>query len=227
VREGPAGDRSFRDLTLGEFAERLSSSDPVPGGGSASAVAASLAASLVSMVAALSEDRPRYAEHAGLHAEAREAGRRLSTRCLELADEDASAYAVYAAALKLPRETDEQVATRRTATQAAARRAAEVPMACVETCLEIAGYAEALAGRSNVNASSDVVVAALLADAAARGAGQNVLVNLPATGDGSFEGVMTARLDGLLDQVGRLSSLVREVVGSGATRQPLARQRGG
>ena len=213
---------SFADLTLRAFVDRLSSAEPVPGGGSASAVAASLGASLVAMVAALSRDRPKYAAHEALHQASIETGRRLATRFLDLADEDAAAYAGFAAALKLPRETDTEADTRRTALSAAARVAAEVPLATVEACLELAAAAESLVGRSNVNASSDLNVAALLAEAAGRGAAENVLVNLPSVGDESFTGEMTARVMQLLDDIDALAAAVHEGVRSGETRDPLS-----
>ena len=215
-------DRPFRELTLEDFVGRLASAEPVPGGGSASAVAASLAAGLVAMVASLSENRPRYVMYMEVHQRTKAAGNELADRLLRLADEDAASYAAYGAAMKMPRETADEQAARTLAIQAAARVAAEVPLRCVEACLEVVENAELLAARCNVNASSDLDVASLLAEAAARGAAANVLVNLPSVGDESWAAEMTTQVNDLMARITALAATTRAVVASGELRAPVS-----
>jgi formiminotetrahydrofolate cyclodeaminase len=212
---------SFRELTLAQFAERLASPDPVPGGGSASAVAAALGASLVAMVATLSQGRTKYAEHDALYALAAPRARKLADELFELADEDAAAYAACAFALKLPREAFADKEYRDQQIKATAQVAAEVPLRCVETCREVLVLAEALAGRSNVNASSDLRVAALLLQAAGHGAAENVLVNLPLIGTTDWTVATEERVKELLDDLVGLASDVHDLVSSGERRAAL------
>jgi formiminotetrahydrofolate cyclodeaminase len=214
-------DSSFRDLTVGAFVDALASAEPVPGGGSASAVAASLGAALVAMVAGLSQGRMRWAEHASLHAETAETGRRLASRLLDLADADAAAYAEFAAALKLPKETEDEKEARRGAMRAAARQASDVPMETLEACLALVVAAESLAGRCNANAASDIGVAALLGEAAAHGAAANVLVNLPSVGDETYTTEMTARVKRVVDDIEQLAASAHETIGGGHDREPI------
>ena len=212
---------SFRDATLAEFADRLASPDPVPGGGSASAVAAALGSSLVAMVATLSQGRPKYAQHASLYEAAAPAAKALTEDLLDLADEDARAYAACAIALKLPREAFADKDYRDAQVRATAQVAAEVPLRCVERCLDVLALAEMLAGRSNVNASSDLRVATLLLEAAADGAAANVLVNLPLIGTTEWTTATAARVGELMKDVASLAKTTRAVVEQGEPRPPL------
>ncbi len=211
---------SFGSLTLQAFIDRLASSAPIPGGGSAAAVAAGLAAGLVAMVAGLSVDRPAYAPFAATHARAGASGRELAGRLLGLADEDAAAYGAFAAAMKLPRATDPERATRATAIRGAAVIAAGVPLRTLEACRDVVLTADALAGRSNRNAASDLVVASRLAEAAAHGAAENVMVNLPALGDERQADELGGRVATLLAEVADHAESTRAFVELGELREP-------
>ncbi|CAN5668833.1 hypothetical protein BH23CHL7_BH23CHL7_13130 [soil metagenome] len=208
----------FGDLALDEFTQRLASASPIPGGGSASAVAAALAASLLAMVARLSLDRPKYEAYRATNEEALQIGERMRRRFLELADEDAAAYGSFSAAMKLPRDTDEQQQQRAEELRRAARVASEVPLAIVEECAGLLDQVERLAGRSNLNTASDLEVAARLCAAAGRGAAANVRINLPHVGDERFAGWATARLDGLLRTIEHDMLNASERVAGGALR---------
>ncbi len=211
---------SLAGLTLTQFSDRLASAEPVPGGGSASAIAGSFAASLLAMVARLSVDRPKYAAYLTTHGRALATGERGRTVLLELADADARAYSSFAAARKLPKETAAEQAGRDEATRVAARASSEVPLTVVSECARLLDDIAAMAGRSNLNAASDLEVAARLAAAAARGAAANVLINLPMVSDEAYAATTTATIDGLLDGIERNAALVSEIVGGGGLREP-------
>jgi len=166
-------------LSVRELLDRLSSSDPVPGGGSAAALAGAMGASLVSMVAALTVGR---AEYAGADAAAREIGEAawsLRDELVELADEDSDAYQAFVSARRLPRETDEQRTARALAMSSAILEAAEVPLRTARAARQALELAGRIAPIGNRNAVSDAGVAALLSAAAIRGAILNVRINLP------------------------------------------------
>lgn len=216
--DGPS--ETLAGLTLTQFSERLASNEPVPGGGSASAVAASFAASLLAMVARLSLDRPKYESYRATSERAREAGERGRRVLLELADADAQAYAGFSAARKMAKDTPSEQAAREAATRQAARAATEVPLRVVDECARLIDHISAMAGRSNLNAASDLEVAARLSVAAARGAGANVLINLPMVGDERYAATTTAALEGMFHAIDRAAERVSEIVGGGGLREP-------
>ena len=211
--------KRFAETTLGAFAETLASEAPAPGGGSAVAIAAAFGASLTGMVARLSIGRPRYEQHQTLLTEAVGSTDDARDRLLALADEDAAAYTRYLEALRLPRDTPEDELLRASTARDAARTAVDVPLSLVQECHRLVDLAERLAGRSNVSAASDLDVALLLLEAAARGAAANVIANLPATQDEGYSEAVLAEVDERLRQIQGTSARTRERVRKGAPQR--------
>lgn len=208
------------EATVGAFCEALASARPTPGGGAAAAVTASLAASLVAMVVRLSLDRTAYAQHEALHTESLAAAEAARGRFLVLADEDAAAYAEYRLARAMPHATDAQTRARSTAISAAARGAAAVPLSVVKACHALIELADRLVGRSNVHVASDLEVAALLAEGAARSAASNVRANLPSIDDAGYSSAVTAELAQRLQQIQGAADRIRERIAKGGQRAP-------
>ena len=170
---------ALSQLSVDELLERLSSSAPVPGGGSAAALAGAMGACLVSMVAALTVGREAYVQ---VDVAAREIGQSadsLRQELVDLAEQDSAAYQAFVSARGLPRETDAQRAARASAMQDASKRSTEAPLRTARVAREALELARRIAPIGNRNAVSDAGVAAQLLSAAVRGASLNVRINLP------------------------------------------------
>lgn len=167
------------DLTVRALTERMASSDPVPGGGSASALAGAMGAALVAMVAELTIGRPAYAEHEALVRELGAHGRQRQAELLELAEQDAAAYQAVVLARRMPKDSEPDREARAAALRSAMVDAARVPLRTAAVAAEVLELAQRIAPIGNRNAVSDAGVAAQLAAAALRGALLNVRINLP------------------------------------------------
>ena len=198
---------SLATLSISEYARRLASADPTPGGGSASALVGALGASLVSMVARLTAASPAFASLAERMREVAAQGERLSGSFLTAADEDVAAFDRVSAAYKLSKATDQERVSRTAAIQAALVGASDVPMRVVELSLETVRLAVELVDAGNPNAISDAGCAALFAQTAARGAALNIRINIKALKDEALAASYESRLSDMIAQIGILTEV--------------------
>ncbi|HKF14388.1 MAG TPA: cyclodeaminase/cyclohydrolase family protein [Gaiellaceae bacterium] len=161
-------------LSLSAFLDALADEDPAPGGGSAAAIAVTMAAGLCAKAARASPDWPE-ARAAVAQAE------QLRRRTAPLAQSDAEAYEEALAALHLPSELEAEV--RNMALGQVLARAAEIPLVIAEASADAASLAALVAERGTLERRGDAVTAALLAEAAARAAADLVVGNLTVAPD--------------------------------------------
>jgi formiminotetrahydrofolate cyclodeaminase len=189
-------------LTERSVADLLSafrSSDPTPGGGSASALSGAVGASLLAMVAGLPKPQAATAEDAE---RLQTAGARCAAHAqtLEgLIDRDSEAYELVVSAYRLPKATDAEKAARSSRIQDALRAATEAPLDVMRACSAALEQAAVVARFGNRNASSDVGVAQELLKAGLRGAGMNVEINLGAIPDAGYGQRVRSEARRLLD----------------------------
>ena len=203
-------ERQVREVTSGGesvsgFVASVASSNPVPGGGSVAAHAGALAAALAQMVAGLTIGKKKYAAVDGEMKEAALRAVSLGNALAALVKRDAEAYSHVSEAYKLPKEPAEAAARRAEAVSTALLKAAEVPLETARASVEVAQLAALVAEKGNTNAVTDAGVAALLAQAACRGAAYNVRVNVQALDDKSKGESLAREADQLVKRAGDLA----------------------
>ena len=179
-------DIPYSTMALADLLDAFASNEPVPGGGSASALAGALGTSLLLMVAGMTKTKSGTPEETADLSEASARLRPLRERLAALVDTDSDAYAAVAASFKLPKDTDAQKATRKNAIQVATRHAAEVPLETMRACRDAVRHSVIVARNGNRNAASDIGVALELLMAAVKGAGLNVEINLSGLSDTAY-----------------------------------------
>ena len=191
----------FEETTIKAFIDELASNSPAPGGGSVAALCGSLAAGLEAMVANLTLGKEKYRTGWDKMHKVLEEGEKLRAEFISLMNEDTESFNLFMQALKMPKETEEQKASRKAAMGEASKAATAVPLRTLESCVKAAELSFTVAKYGNSNAVSDAGVAALLAEAAGKAASYNVKINLPGIADEAFAKECRERMDKALAEV--------------------------
>jgi len=172
-------------MEIKRFLEKLSSDTPTPGGGSASALAGTLSASLILMTAGLSLKKGKMKERELRGIKKAVSG--IQKRLFRAIEEDAKSYEAVLKAFHLPKATEKERLVRSNAIQQAYRKATITPQLVCQQSIELLEYSNTLILKGNPNALSDVGVAAFLADTAVKGGLLNIGINLGPVRDKSFK----------------------------------------
>jgi glutamate formiminotransferase/formiminotetrahydrofolate cyclodeaminase len=202
------------------YVESLAAPTPTPGGGSASAVTAALAASLLQMVAGISLEKATDEQIPVLISSAQYA-EQLRAQLLDLGSQDELAYGNYLAALRMTRMTVEERASRKEALERAIVDAANVPLGIAQAAFTLLEQIPNLSRVANPNLISDLATAAHIAYGAGNGALVMVKVNLDSIKNPETKTELTAKYDqlGVYLQLA-LSSALTLVAASNEDDQP-------
>lgn len=170
---------NYFDQPLTRFLDDAAAAQPTPGGGSVSSLVSALGTTMAQMSAGFTLKGKKYAEWHDAVRPIAERLERAQEMLRRLVDEDIAAYGLYSEASKLPKDDPDRPERMRVALTTAIA----VPEEIVAMSVAVLEEVERLLPVCNPWLLSDVGVAAMLCEAAARGASLNVRVNLASMDD--------------------------------------------
>lgn len=187
------------DWSVKKLIEVSASDSPTPGGGSVSALAGSLAVAMVNMVGNLTVGKEKYKDVEADTKAILDEGYAIIAKLEKLVSADIAEFSKFMDTLKMPKNTDEEKATRTKAMQEVLISATDTPLEISRTCLAILQLAQKLAKIGNKGAISDVGVGAYLAEASLNSALLSVDINLPMIKDQAYVNRVTAERNKLVE----------------------------
>lgn len=183
-----------------DFLECLSSKEPVPGGGGASALAAAVGMSLGSMVANLTTGKKTYAQYQEEIDEILIQAAEVTKELYSFMDKDAEAFEPLAKAYGLKKDTPEEIAYRDEVMAAALLTASLAPLSLMEKIVDAMKILNRLSVIGSKLAISDVGVGIQMMQAALNGASLNVFINTDLMKDKDTAVALNQKADDFLAQ---------------------------
>ena len=170
------------DMTISDFSDEVDSNSPAPGGGSVAALASNIGIGLARMMAHLSFGKKKYeALDEQIRSEFVEKFNKLGDirqELIELIDRDTESFNEVMKAMKMPKNTDDEIKARKVAIQDATLFSIDVPFKTAKLSFKALQLLEYLTKHGNQNAITDIGVGTLMLYSGLEGALLNVKVNL-------------------------------------------------
>ena len=159
--------------TLNQLLDDLASKQPTPGGGAVAGVLAGLSTALGNMVLAYSHEKQSLEEHHELHIDCMNFLNTAKEEAITLGDADAAAYEKVSALWKLSKDDPNRIEQ----WDAALAEAIRIPLQTMELSNRILITLKTLIGKTNGMLTSDLAIAAILAESSARTACWDIGIN--------------------------------------------------
>lgn len=198
----------FVKYSLEEFVDALASKAAVPGGGGASALAASLGIALGNMVGEFTVGKKKYADAEEELRACMVRAKDLSGKFLNCIERDAEAFEPLSRAYAIPKDDK----NRDIVMENCLRDAAKVPMEILHLVCEAIKLEERFAVLGSVMIQSDAAVGASILRSSLLGAAVNVKINTKSMKDREYADSVNKEVDALVEEYLPLADSIFEHV---------------
>ena len=188
----------YRKKSCEDFIQALSSKEPVPGGGGASALVGAVGTALGGMVGSLTLGKKKYKDVEADIQRMMDESQQLQDQLLDLTQRDAEAFAPLGKAYGMPKETKEQQEEKVRILEQALNDACQVPLEIMEKCCQGIDLCGEFADQGSVMAISDAGAGASFCRAALQSASLNVYINTKSMQDRTRAEEINKKADTLL-----------------------------
>ena len=190
----------FRNKSIEEFIEVLSSKEPVPGGGGASALAGTMGTALARMVGNLTLGKKKYMDVQEDISVLQQKTLILTDELMDLIDKDAEVFLPLSKAYSLPGATLEEREYKDRVMEEALNIACSVPVMIMEKSYQMLLLLGEYADKGSKIAISDVAVSSVMLRAAITGASVNVYINTKIMKDRNKAEELNSHCDDLMQK---------------------------
>ena len=204
--------KEIKSQPIQTFLDELASKSATPGGGSAAALMGAQGAALVSMVCNLTIGKPKFAEVEAEMQEVLGKAEALRKQLTGLIQADIDVFNRLMSKYAMPKETEDDKASRNAAIQDVLKEATEVPMQCVHACAGVIHLSKVAAELGNPSAVSDAGAAVMAAYGGLKSSALNVYINLGSLKDKTFAEALLTELEQSTNGIEKVVDEVYQIV---------------